>query len=622
MSQEKDGAFSALLDHLHRSRGFDFAGYKAPSLVRRIRHRMEQVGQADYAGYLDYLEVHPEEFTPLLNTILINVTSFFREPDAWRCLADDVLAPMAAAKGSGEPIRVWSAGCSSGEEAYTLAILLADLLGPEAFARQVKIYATDVDEEALAAARQAVYAPAAVKAVPEPYRNRFLEVHNGRMALVPDLRRAVIFGRHDLVQDPPISRLDLLVCRNTLMYLNAETQGRILERFHFALEQTGILFMGKAEMLLTHAGLFNPLNIKHRIFTKTRGGTRRERMLTEVQTGGREASDRLNEHLQLREAALEAGPTAQVMVDLDGVVVQCNARARALFSLSTRDCGRLLQDLDLSYKPVELRSLIERAYGERRPVRQNAVERVFGDGQVQYLDVQVFPLQAESGTPLGACISYEDVSERVRLQMELQRSSADLERAYESLQSAHEELETTNEELQSTNEELETTNEELQSTNEELETMNEELQSTNEEQESLNTELRRRTEELNTTSAFLQSVLAGLRSAVMAVDGQFRILLWNPRAEDMWGLREDEVMGKGLFQLDIGIPLNELPLSSFLAGKATFHEMDLEATNRRGRAVTCRVTLTPLLGAGGGREGVVLLLDEVQSDTSESEAGR
>jgi len=210
-------------------------------------------------------------------------------------------------------------------------------------------------------------------------------------------------------------------------------------------------------------------------------------------------------------------------------------------------------------------------------------------------------------------ISFNDVSRYHRLQEELERSKNELETAYEELQSSNEELETTNEELQSTNEELETTNEELQSTNEELETMNEELQSTNEELETTNTELRLRSDELNTANAFLASILTGLEVAVIVVDPKLQVLAWNHRAEDLWGLRANEVQGRHFMNLDIGLPVEQLlqPVRSVLTGETERAEVTLECRNRRGKPVRCPIRCTPLAGATGAMLGAILLMEEV-----------
>src|SRR3954468_20754366 len=293
MATDHDPDFEALLQFLRDSRGFDFTGYKRSSLMRRVDRRMQQGSITSYADYLDHLQLHQDEFTSLFNTILINVTGFFRDPDAWTQLSEDALPAMLAARNPSGPVRVWSAGCASGEEAYTAAIVLAELLGPEQFRQRVKIYATDVDEDALTNARHASYTEQDLKQVPEDLRGRYFEVQNQRYGFRSDLRRSVIFGRNDLVQDAPISRVDLLVCRNVLMYFNAETQAKIVGRFHYGLADRGVLFLGRAETLLTHAASFEPVDLKHRISTKVPRGNLplRERLLLMAQNGRDDAAN-------------------------------------------------------------------------------------------------------------------------------------------------------------------------------------------------------------------------------------------------------------------------------------------------------------------------------------------
>jgi len=241
---QPDPHLEALLAYLREERGFDFTGYKRASLARRVSRRIGQVGVDGYAEYLDHLQVHPDEFTALFNTVLINVTGFFRDPAAWERLRTDVLPGLLADRNPAGPVRAWCAGCASGEEAYTLAMVLAEVLGVDRFRDHVKIYATDVDEEELAQARSGSYTVRQVAGVPPELLERYFEPDSDRYVFRRDLRRCLIFGRNDLVQDAPISRLDVLVCRNVLMYFTAETQQRILGRFHFALTERGVLFLG------------------------------------------------------------------------------------------------------------------------------------------------------------------------------------------------------------------------------------------------------------------------------------------------------------------------------------------------------------------------------------------
>ena len=610
MTGEADAGFEDLLAFLQQSRGFDFGGYKRASLMRRVGRRLQMLGIGSFEEYKDYLEVHQAEFTLLFNTILINVTSFFRDPEAWDYLARQVVPGMLERKPAGSPVRVWSAGCAAGQEAYTIAIMLAEILGWEGFRERVKIYATDVDEDALAQGRQASYSAKEVEMLAPERLERYFDLVSGRYVFRSDLRRTVIFGRNDVMEDAPISRLDLLVCRNTLMYFNAEAQARILGRFHFALngdgKGNGTLFLGRAEMLLTHGRLFVPLELKHRVFAKVVPPSRRALVPLAADNGA------VSENPRLRDLAFEDSPVPRIVVDANGVLAIANARARVLFSINPKDLGRPLKDLEISYRPVELRALIEQAHTERRTVTLTSVERRFPGGEVQFLDVVVAPLLEDGQKPIGAAVSFIDVTRAVRLQDEVRRAQEEVQTANEELQSSNEELQTTNEELQSSNEELETTNEELQSTNEELETMNEELQSTNEELQTVNEELRTRSEELNHLNGFFSSVLASLSTGAVVVNRNLDVLMWNHRAEDMWGLRADEVQGKGLLNLDIGLPVAELRnvIRPCLAGEADRQEVLLDAVNRRGKKIRCHVTCTPLIAGSKKREGVILMMEE------------
>jgi two-component system CheB/CheR fusion protein len=264
--QETDAGLEDLLRFLRDARGFDFTGYKRSTLGRRIRKRMNDAGAQGYADYRDRLETDADEFRTLFNTILINVTSVFRDPEGWDLLRTDAVPQVLAQSSPEDEIRVWSAGCSSGEEAFSLAIVFAEAMGFDEFQRRVKIYATDVDEEALRDARSGLYTAKALEPLPPELRDKYFEPSGARFVFHSDLRRRVIFGRHDITRDAPISRLDLLVCRNTLMYFNVESQTQIIDRFHFALREGGYLFLGKAEMLLNDGERFEAVSIRQRLF--------------------------------------------------------------------------------------------------------------------------------------------------------------------------------------------------------------------------------------------------------------------------------------------------------------------------------------------------------------------
>jgi two-component system, chemotaxis family, CheB/CheR fusion protein len=622
VADPQDEQFDDLLELLKRTRGFDFSGYKRTTLARRVAHRMQALEIVNYGDYVDYLELHPEEYTRLFDTVLINVTGFFRDQAAWEVLAKEVIPDLLAQKAGGRPIRVWSAGCASGEEAYSIAILLAEEIGVDAFRDQIKIYATDVDEEALQIARGAAYDDKHLAGVPEKMREQYFEPSGTRRVFRRDLRRSIIFGRNDLTQDAPISRVDLLISRNTLMYFNSETQGRILRRFHFALTETGYLFLGKAEMLLNHGALFMPMDLRRRIFKKVASS----RVTDAAQPGGHGRNPIFQGTYQrIESAALASSPIAQLAVDPSGVVVVANAKAESLFNLGPRDVGRPIQDLEVSYRPIELRSLIEQVMQERRPIELRDIhwQRVPGVDAV-VLDVLLSPLPDRPTGLAGVGVSFVDVTQARQLRDELEHANKDLERAYEELQSTNEELETTNEELQSTNEELETTNEELQSTVEELETINEELQSTNDELQDINHELRDRSIELGRVDSFLGAVLASLGSAVAVVDADLLVQAWSPGAEELWGMRADEVLQKHFLTLDIGLPVHEVAprireLLNGRSGKArNAGPLAVEAVNRRGRTITVRVSPAPLRADDRRVVGVILVMDPIEQKVDDS----
>ncbi|MFR0352157.1 CheR family methyltransferase [Streptomyces sediminimaris] len=614
---ETDEELEELLRFLRDARGFDFTGYKRSSLGRRIRKRMADAQVGSYTDYRDRLETNADEFDALFNTILINVTSIFRDPDAWTFLQREVLPELLAQSGSEDEIRVWSAGCSSGEEAYSLAIMFAEALGLEETLERVKIYGTDVDDEALRDARSSLYSAKALEPLAPELREKYFEPNGARFCFRSDLRRKVIFGRHDITRDAPISRLDLLVCRNTLMYFNVEAQTQIMDRFHFALRDGGYLFLGKAEMLLNDAERFEVVSMRQRVFRRRPGdaATPYQPAPVKIRAGAGGELHSAARHRQLRDLILDAAPGASLAVDADGLVLLINNHARVEFGLTTNDIGRPFQDLEISYRPVELRSLIEQAVHERRTLRVNGAERRVADG-VQFFDITVQPLTGPDGQVTATSITFTDVTVATQLKSEIKRVREDLETAYEELQSTNEELETTNEELQSSIEELETTNEELQSTNEELETTNEELQSGNEELETMNEEMRVRTEELDEARTFLEAVLTSIAAGVVVLDQNMKVKSWNRGAVDLWGLRVDEVLDQSFYGLDFGLPTEKLretiQLCVDTGGRGD--PVPVPAINRLGRSIICTVQCSPFDGHNGG---VVLLMEEARANRSE-----
>src|SRR3954469_10008553 len=430
-------SFEKLLDYLRQSRGFDFTAYKRTSLLRRTTKRMQAVGVQNFDDYVDYLELHPGEFEALFNTILINVTTFFRDPDVWSYLDSTILPLLLDGRDPSSPLRVWSAGCAAGQEAYSLAMLLAERYGVEGVRDRVKIYATDIDDEALKEGRRATFGPRDIEDLPPGFREKYFTVDNNGTVLSRELRRAVMFGRLDLLQDAPISRIDLLLCRNTLMYFNADAQTRILSRFSFSLDPHGFLVLGRAEMLFSHTAMFAPVDLQRRIFRVIAKANHRDRMGPPAHPGRDPMSNGSAPNLRLRFAAFEADPTPQFIVDLAGVLAAISAGAREHLHLVPTDLGRPLQELEVSCRPADLRSALDRVALDQREIVLKEVHH-FVAGHPRYFDVTVAPIFDDARAVLGMRIVFDDSTSLHHLQSELTASRQELETAYDELQSTNE----------------------------------------------------------------------------------------------------------------------------------------------------------------------------------------
>jgi two-component system, chemotaxis family, CheB/CheR fusion protein len=559
----RDLGFRRLLEKLHTEHNFDFRQYKEASLMRRIRRRMSQVHLESFDSYAQYLDRVADEYIHLLNAILINVTRFFRDSEAWNALREQVLPTIIEDAASSRAIRIWSAGCSSGEEPYSVAILLAESLGQRAREFDVKIYCTDIDEDALTAARASLYRLDALRDVPPDFLDRYFQREGQMYRVRRDIRKWTIFGRHDLTQDPPLSHIDLVLCRNVLIYFESDLQERILPRFHYAIRDHGYLFLGKSESMLARSRRFNPVDFRWRIF---------ERLTTPVAdlpgrvlhfggepptTAAREASRQLRpeaQHLTLRfQGIIDALQSAVVVIDPADIIVIWNPAAERLFDVPAHGAvGKKFRDLDISYRLEGLRSRIEEVKTSHARTRMDELVFSRRSGEPIHVSIAIVPLYADRRRLAGVLVVTDDITEAARMRDEMARVAEQSATANEELQSTNEELETTNEELQSTNEELETTNEELQSTNEELETTVEELRSINAELATLNAELERRTEELHNLDVYHKGVLDAADEAVFVLDKSLAVTTWNRSAARMWGLRAADAVGREFLLLPIG----------------------------------------------------------------------
>jgi two-component system CheB/CheR fusion protein len=593
-----DPGFRPLLDKLSTTYNFDFREYKEPLLARRIRARMAALRIEGFDAYARYLDQHADEHIALFNTILINVTTFFRDPDAWKLIGSDVIPRIVDAARESRSIRIWCAGCSSGEEPYSITMLLAEHLGDRAGEYLVKIYGTDVDEDALSTARHAVYRLEQLKEVPSELVDRYFARDGQLYRFRRELRRWCIFGSHNLTQAPPLSHIDLLVCRNVLIYFTSELQERILARFHYAIREHGYLFLGRSESLLARSRMFRPVQLKWRIFERASSVGRQ---VSAVLPDRDERHGTSAEHLPRTEAsdplrsprALDVLPAAVVIIDTTDTVVAWNPAADALFDIPPASAqGRKFRDLDVSYRVEALRSRIEDVKSRHAPARLENVTLGRRNGDTVYADVSILPI-VEAYRLVGVLVFAIETTEHARLKDQMSGIAEQHATAIEELQSTNEELETTNEELQSSNEELETTNEELQSTNEELETTVEELQAANTELGALNAELETRTAELNRLDSSHQALLNSLEDGLAVLDREGLVTVWNHAAFRMWGLRPEQALNRQFFALPLGDAAGPV--------RATF-ERALVA------AVAAEVSDVPFTLPGGTRPGTLRML--------------
>ncbi len=541
-----------LIHSIADERGLDLRGYKPSTLERRLRRRMFQVGIGEYTAYLEYVRSHTDEINQLLTTVLINVTEFFRDPQAWEAVRREVLPELLGDIKPGDTFRAWSAGCASGEEPFSLAMLIADYFGPHLPEYDIKIYANDVDEDALNLARRGEYPADRLRRVRPEWRERYFTGPT-TMRINREVRRMVIFGRSNLVSDAPISHCRLVICRNVLIYFDTATQRQILARLHYALEPGGFLFLGKAESKLSESHIFRPVNSRWRIFQKA-DTTAKEppapagtmQLMAAPDEESRIEQDLRKLRLQYQHL-LETLKSGVIVLDANDIITAANDAVLAIWGVRGANLtGKRIQNTELVLSCPELSARLEAARSSMETVSFQCRLRL--NHEERTLAVMIRPILTESDHErLATVIHTEDITSHERLQVTVEQ----LEATSEELQSANEELETTNEELQSTNEELETTNEELQSTNEELETTNEELQSLNEELENMNEELEARSRELNALTGRYAETLTHMPWPVMLVDRKKKIQLWNAAAQRLFGVGATSVVGVALEQLPI-----------------------------------------------------------------------
>jgi two-component system CheB/CheR fusion protein len=568
MAPSNEAGLEAVLEQIRRARNVDFRNYKRATLRRRVERRMSDRKCHNYKDYLALLDREPAEYDTLVSAMLIKVTRFFRDEDVWKYLEQVVLPDILSRKRSKKSLRVWCAGCATGEEAFSIAILLCETLGPSVHSYDIRVFGTDVDEAAVAFARRGVYSARQLEHMPKEMIDRWFISSAEGYAVRKEIRRLVVFGVNNLVSDAPISRLDLILCRNVFIYHDADLQKHIITRFHYALESDGVLVLGKSELISFASKVFHPLDLQRRIYRKGAalavseasvvGAVMEGDTITRLSDGVRENAASAGSYLR---DVLDSLSVPIIATGPEGDVKLWNPAAARLWAKPSGEAiGKKLASLGLSGFSGDL--LIEKSSAVRdgrkeREVAEGAVN-VVGRPTPMAVSVEVTPLRDAVRSVIGLLYVVYDVTTLRALEVDLRRindelkaSNTKLQSTNAELQSANEELETTNEELQSANEELQTTNEELQSTNEELETTNEEIQSTNAELDATNRELAHRTDEMNVLSLYQKTIIRSLSAAVVVLDPEGQIVTWNMSAERLIGLAEAEAIGQMFWSLRV-----------------------------------------------------------------------
>src|SRR6056297_3134100 len=600
VAEVADGERQEICNILRRATGHDFSDYKSSTIDRRIRRRMQMQGGIDtLSGYLSLMREDSREPERLFRDLLIGVTQFFRDTDAFAALATKVIGPILEDKTEDDRVRVWVPGCATGEEAYSVAILFHEACAKMESPPEVKIFGSDIDEAALHFARIGRYPHSIAADVSEERLARFFESEDGSYIVRPQLREMCLFAQHNLLRDPPFSRIDLLSCRNVLIYMNPSLQRRLLPVFHYALRPGGFLCLGPAENVRGNEKLFAELDRKNRIFRRLgenarlpefpiAGGDGKERQTSRSNETARKPAGS-DPAFRTAQRLLERYTPAYVIIDSDFDILEASAGTGAFLELPRGRPKANLAAMARTELAVDIKAAVSKVLstGERL-VRNDLI--VGRDEKRRYLTLIVEPLPGIDASD-GRCLvvfqtgaaAVAETTERARRRGgddELVRAlELELQTTKDRLQSTLEELETSNEELRASNEELSSVNEELQSSNEELETSKEELQSINEELRTVNNELSTRVEELSRANSDLKNLFTNTRIAMLFLDRDFRIRNFTPPAKPLFRLRDHD-MGRPLDELAGRIDFETLKDEvSAVIGSGEYIEHEVEARN-------------------------------------------
>ena len=544
--------FNKILQYLKKEIGSDFSQYKISTIQRRIEKRIGVLRKNSLSEYYDYLQGNSEELLALSQNMLVSVTSFFRDTEAFEAITV-CLREIISQKTMGEELRLWSAGCATGEEAYSLAMIISEEMEKAGKRLSVKIFATDMDYEALSHARNGIYTTDDVRDLDPALVTKYLERRDKFFEFTKAIKEMIVFAKQDLIQNPPFVKLDLVACRNVMIYFDSALQAKVFEIFHYALKSNGILFLGKSESAPN--SYYEIVDRKEKIF-------RRLNVLPRVHRNGKYTLGtniqpliaKKRPQINIGEAAplelIKLFNLSGVIIDSDSTIVQIIGDVTPYISLPTGTADfRLLNLLDKNVM-VEFSVMLKKAEKENKVIKSRSYG--FAHDPEKHYSILVKPMEFESSeTRTLFIVSFESkmievtdahtVNTAESIPARLVELEQEVAATKENLQTVIEELEISNEELQSLNEELSSTNEELQASNEELETTNEELQSTNEELTTVNEELNTKSSELRVANTSMENILSSVPSPTVVVDKDLRIIRYNSSSNLIFNLSVNDL---------------------------------------------------------------------------------
>src|SRR5881409_72890 len=627
-------ALARIFRMLREKSGLDFTLYRQTTIRRRIARRMLIHSVGTLEAYRRYLEEHPSQVQALSNDLLVKVTRFFRDADAFRILQRSVFPSIIKQRPADAPIRVWAPECATGEEAYSLAIELLECLGDEAATVPIQLFGTDVSETSIATARAGVYPENIELDVPAARLRRFFVKLDGQYQVRKAVRELCVFAKHNVATDPPFSKMDLIVCRNVLIYLEAELQRRMSSIFHYALKTPGFLMLGVSETVGPLSDLFSVVDKKYKVYAKrptarrfdlglgsldrviARKGT--SRAARSADEAGRSRSDLLQEVDRL---LLSKYAPAGVLVNEAAEILQFRGHTSPYLEPAPGAASLNLLKMAREGLLMELRVAIDKARKQNAPVRRERLS-IKQDGRMAQVTLQVLPMSRPAGErnylvlfervppsrePRAPGSKASSGPRRPAVENQIKNLHQELTATKEFLQSIIQEREAANEELQAANEELQSSNEELQSTNEELETAKEELQSVNEELTTVNEELQHRNADQSLLNNDLNNLFVGVNIPIVMLGSDGRIRRFTPMAGEMLSL----------IPADVGRPIGDIRLSPDLPDleQVCKHVVDTatvverEVRDRDGRWYSLRVR--PYTTADDQIDGTVIILTDI-----------